>query len=366
MARKLKADQWLFLATLLLVGFSVVIVYSASAVLADQRFNQPHLFLIKQAMWAAAGLAVLRLVMKIDYRYFRQPAFVWILVGVSTMALAAVLFGRPVNGARRWFNIGLFGVQPSELTKLAAIVFTAALLERRMHQMDEPWKALAPIGILAAVWLGLILFEPDFGSAMALLLIVCLMIFAAGLGYRYLLGIGLCLVPLVLLVLVAAPYRRQRLLAFWNPWEDPLDSGFHVIQSLIAVGTGGITGKGLMAGVQKLFYLPEPHTDFIFAVVAEELGLMGVSGVIICFGVIAWRGLRAAARAPDAFGALLAIGLTTMVVLQALVNMSVVVGLLPTKGTPLPFVSAGGSSLLISLVGMGMLLNVSQHGSASG
>ena len=190
------------------------------------------------------------------------------------------------------------------------------------------------------------------------------MVFAAGLNYRYVVGVILCSVPVVYVVLMSASYRRRRLMAFWNPWSDPLGDGFQIIQSLIAVGAGGVMGRGFMGGVQKLFYLPEPHTDFIYAVIGEEFGLIGTTIVLLCFVVIAWRGLRAAMRAPDRFGAFLAIGLTTMMAAQAFVNISVVLGLLPTKGIPLPFVSFGGSSLVISLLGMGILLNVSQHAAA--
>src|SRR4029450_9216779 len=209
--------------------------------------------------------------------------------------------------------------------------------------------------------LALILLEPDFGTAMALVLIVAAMIFAAGLHYRYLIGTLLVVLPAIYVVLVSAPYRRRRLLAFWDPWADPLGDGFQIIQSLIAVGTGGVFGRGLMEGVQKLFYLPEPHTDFIYAVIGEELGLIGTTAILVCFCLIAWRGLRITMRAQDSFGSFVALGLTTMIVAPAFINMRVVLGLMPTKGIPLPLVSAGGSSLLISLLGMGVLLNISQH-----
>ncbi|PYQ96171.1 MAG: hypothetical protein DMF97_15785 [Acidobacteria bacterium] len=208
---------------------------------------------------------------------------------------------------------------------------------------------------------GLILLEPDFGTSMSLVLIASVMVFAAGLDYRYIAGAALAALPALYILVMGSAYRRRRMFSFLNPWEDPLGDGFQIIQSLIAVGTGGIWGKGLMNGVQKLFYLPEPHTDFIYSVIAEELGLAGASVVLVCFCVVTWRGLRVALRAPDTFGALLALGLTTMVAIQAFVNISVVLGMMPTKGIPLPFVSAGGSSLVINLVGMGILLNVSQH-----
>ena len=361
MARKLQFDKLLFLATFLLVCASVVMVYSASAVMALERYQQPYLFLIKQGMWAALGIAVLAIVMRVDYRSYRNPTFLWVSLGIVGVALVLVLFSTPINGARRWFGVGNIGIQPSELAKLCAIFFIAALLERRMHRIDEVSYALVPIAIAVGLLVALILLEPDFGTAMSLMTIAAVMVFAAGLSYRYLVGALLVGFPVVYFVLMSAEYRRRRLLAFWNPWDDPLGDGFQIIQSLIAVGTGGVFGRGLMEGVQKLFYLPEPHTDFIYAVISEELGLMGATAVLACFCVIAWRGFRIAMQAPDGFGALLALGLTTMIALQAFVNISVVLGLLPTKGVPLPFVSAGGSSLLINLLGTGILLNVSQH-----
>ena len=361
MARKLKSDRILFLATILLVGLSVVMVYSASAMLAQERYQQPYLFLTKQAMWALLGMACLGVVMRVDYRTYREPAFIWTCLGVVGVGLIAVLFSPSVNSARRWLALGGLGIQPSELAKLGAIFFIAALLERRMHRINEVRYSLVPIAIVVGAIVALILLEPDFGTSVTLVLIAATMVFAAGLGYGYIGSAALALVPLVAIIAVAEPYRRSRLLAFMNPWDDPLNTDFQTIQSLLAVGTGGISGRGLMNGVQKLFYLPYPHTDFIYAVISEELGLIGASLVLICFCVIAWRGLRVALAAPDKFGALLATGLTTMVAAQALVNISVVLGLVPTKGIPLPFISFGGSSLLINLLGMGVLLNVSQH-----
>ena len=361
MARKLKCDPILFVATLALVALSVVMVYSASAAIAYERYGNASAFLVKQLMWTTLGGVLLGVVMKLDYRLYREPAFIWSAVGVATVCLVLVLFSPPVNNARRWFSLGGLGIQPSELAKLSAIFFIAALLERRMQRINEFGYALGPIVLVVGVLIGLILLEPDFGTSMSLAVIAAVMIFAAGLNYTYILGVFLAAAPAIAYVAMGASYRRRRLFAFLHPWDDPLGDGFQVIQSLIAVGTGGVSGKGLMNGVQKLFYLPEPHTDFIYAVISEELGLIGATLVLLCFCVITWRGLRTALRAPDGFGSFLALGLTTMVAVQAFVNMSVVLGMLPTKGIPLPFVSAGGSSLLINLVGMGVLLNVSQH-----
>lgn len=361
MARKLSSDKWLFVATLVLLCTSVVMVYSASALVALERFQQPYLFVTRQMMWACVGVAVLSIVMRIDYRTYKNDKLIWALLGLVGVLLVAVLFSPRINGTKRWFGIGGFGMQPSELAKLAAIMFTALVLERRRHRINELGYSLLPIGIMVGGIVGLIMLQPDFGTAVSLLAVIGVMVFAAGFSYRYLFGALLLALPALYVILMQAEYRRRRLLTFMDPWADPLGDGFQIIQSLIAVGTGGVFGKGLMAGVQKLFYLPEPFTDFIFAVISEETGLIGASVVVLCFCVIAWRGLRTAMRAPDAFGAYLALGITLMLVLQAFFNISVVLGLVPTKGIPLPLVSNGGSSMLMNLLAVGVLLNISQH-----
>ena len=364
MARKLKSDKLLFLATLLLVLSGWVMVYSASAALAMDRHGQPYYFLFRQVVWVVLGGCLLLAATRVDYRRLERPVVMWTLLALATAALVAVLFGPSINGARRWFAVGGVGVQPSEAAKLAVIVFTAAFLARRMDRINELSSCLLPLATVVGVVSGLILLQPDFGTALTLLFIAGVMVFAAGLSYRYLIGAALTGAPLLYMVIASAEYRLRRLWAFLDPWSDPLGDGFQLIQAQIAVGTGGVLGQGLMAGIQKLFYLPYPHTDFIYAVIAEETGLVGATAVAACFCVITWRGFRIATQAPDRFGALLAVGLTTMIALQAFINISVVLGLLPTKGIPLPFVSAGGSSLLVSMAGMGMLLNVSQHASA--
>lgn len=361
MARKLQSDKWLFLATLALVCTSIVMVYSASALVAFERFNQPYFFVTRQAIWAAIGMAVLSIVMRIDYRTYRNDKLIWLLLGVVGVMLVSVLFSPKINGTRRWFGFGGFGIQPSELAKIAAVLFTALILERRRSRINELGYSLLPVALIVGALVGLILLEPDFGTSVSLLAIVAVMIFAAGISYRYLLGAVLLALPALYVILMQADYRRRRLLIFMDPWSDPLGDGFQIIQSLIAVGTGGVFGKGLMNGVQKLFYLPEPQTDFIYSVISEELGMVGATLVVLCFCVIAWRGLRTAMRAPDSFGAFLALGLTMVLVLQAFVNISVVLGLMPTKGIPLPLVSNGGSSMLVNLLAVGVLLNISQH-----
>jgi cell division protein FtsW len=281
------------------------------------------------------------------------------------LALILVLLVAPhVNGSRRWFVLGPLRMQPSELAKLAMVFFTAMILERRMDRIDEVRYALLPIVSALGVVSLLVYLEPDLGTTVTILGVVAAMVFAAGLPYRVLGGLALVAVPVLTYLVVSADYRWRRLVAFWRPEADPLGDSFQLTQSLIAVGTGGIWGRGIGEGVQKLFYLPEPNTDFIFAVIGEELGLVGATLILAGFAVIMWRGLRVARHAPDRFGSLVALGLTMMIAAQAFVNISVVLGLLPTKGLPLPFVSAGGSSLVVSLAGMGVLLNISQHASS--
>jgi cell division protein FtsW len=366
MARKLKSDWLLFLTTLLLVAVSIVMVYSASKVMATEKYGQPNLFLVKQAMFAGIGLVAMFVAMRIDYERYRDPRVILPLIGFTLLALVAVLIiGPKINGTRRWFAVAGIGIQPSELAKLVLILFTAAVLERRMDRIGTLRYSLGPIAAVLAPAVVLIMLQPDFGSSVTLIAIVGTMVFAAGLPWRYLALMSVPLVSGLAGAAVFAPYRMRRLTAFLDPWNERLGDGYQVVQSLIAVGSGGVTGRGLGYSVQKLFYLPYPHTDFIYAVLAEELGLIGASLMVACFCVITWRGLKTASHAPDAFGAFLALGLTAMIAVQAFVNISVVLGLLPTKGITLPFISAGGSSLIISLAGMGVLLNISQRASAT-
>lgn len=364
MARKLKWDAWLFVTTLALLAVSILMVYSSSEAIAASQ-GDANRFVTKQVLFAALGFVAMLVAMHVDYTRYRDPRLIKAAIIVTVVALAAVLLVGPrINGTRRWFGVAGVGIQPSEVAKLAVILFAAWLLEQRMHRINS-LTALAPLLGLLLLVAGLIMMQPDYGSAATLVAIVGVMVFAAGLPIRHVAGLALLSAAGLGALAVLEPYRVRRLLAFLDPWQDRFGDGFQVVQSLIAVGTGGIAGRGLGYSVQKLFYLPYPHTDFIFAVLSEELGLIGATATVVCFGIIAWRGLKTALHAPDAFGSFLALGLTTMIAVQAFVNISVVLGLLPTKGITLPFVSAGGSSLLISLAGMGVLLNISQRASAT-
>ena len=361
MARKLASDKLLFVALVALSLFGCVMIYSASAVSASETSGNPYRFLVKQiAALALGGLAAFA-VYRTDYRFFSRP---WVVYGTFAGAFAlsvGVLFHSPINAARRWISLGPVMLQPSEFLKVALVLLLAYQAARRSARPLEPARAILPSLVFTALAAGVVLLEPDLGTAACYVVLCGVFLWLAGLPLRHFLMGASLLLPLFVLIALSADYRRARLFSFLRPEADPLGTGFQAIQSLIAVGAGGLFGNGLGGGRQKLFFLPYPHTDFIFAIVGEELGFVGSIAVILCFGVIAWRGLRAARRAPDAFAGFLAAGATAMIVVQAAINVSVVLALFPTKGLPLPFVSYGGSSLIASWIAAGLILNVSQH-----
>ena len=361
MAKRLHSDRILFVTTLALVVFGLVMVFSSSAVISSEQFGSAYVFLMRQLVWGVAGLVTMLMVMRVDYRHYRHPAFVFLALSVSLALLVLVLFADRSHNTHRWFRWGPVSFQPSELSKPVLIVFLAWFLERRIALVNDLLHTVLPAGLVVGTAAALIVWEPDLGTAATIVFVACGLFFLAGLRLRYFLAPVVASVPLFYLLVMRVPYRWKRVEGFLDPYADPLGKGFHVIQSLIAVGTGGLGGLGLMQGRQKLFYLPAPHTDFIFAVAAEELGLIGAAALIACFGVILWRGLAASLRAPELFGQFLAAGLTLMIVAQAFINISVVIGIMPTKGIPLPFISYGGSSLLFSLLAMGVLLNITQY-----
>jgi cell division protein FtsW len=299
--------------------------------------------------------------MRVDYRRYKSPAVVFSLMGLTTLLLISVFFLDRSHHTHRWIRWGGFSLQPSELAKPVLILFLAYFLEGRTKSMDDWRNTLLPAAAPVLVFLGLIVLQPDLGTAIACSGITACILFVAEMRMRYFgYAFGAALLPLYLLIFHVS-WRRGRILAFLNPYADRQGTGFHIIQSLIAVATGGVTGTGLMEGKQKLFYLPEPHTDFIFAVTAEELGLVGAMFVVTLFAIFLWRGMRASWRTEDIFGCYLAVGITSMVVLQAFINISVVLGMMPTKGIPLPLVSYGGSSLFVTLACVGVLLNITKQ-----
>jgi len=361
MARKLKPDRILFFVTLGLVGSGVAMVFSSSAIVAKEKFGDPNYFSFKQLIFATLGLAVMFVVMKVDYHTYRRPAVVFSGLAAVVALLVLVFFLATSANTHRWIQLAGFSLQPSEIAKLALIFFLAYFLEKRRSNINDLAFTIVPIAVIVALLAGLIVLQPDLGTAVSLLVISGVLLFVAGLDLRWIAASLIFALPVFYLLVFRVRYRRERILAFLNPWEEPLGRGFQVIQSLLSVASGGIAGLGFMEGKQKLFYLPEAHTDFIFAVVGEEMGMIGTCAVLVLFTLFLWRGLRASMRAPDLFGFYLALGITMMVCVQAFINMSVVLGLLPTKGIPLPFLSYGGSSFVVMLAAVGILLNVSQH-----
>jgi cell division protein FtsW len=365
MARKLQADEWLFACTLGLALFGVVMVYSASAIIATGENHSQYFYVLRQGMWTLIGLGAMLLGMRFDYGRLRSPLIANGLVVVALVLLVAVFAFPPINGARRWIRFAGFSMQPSEISKLALTIFLARFLERRAGREGEFWRTFVPTVALTGLLALLVVAEPDLGTAMMLAVVCAVLLYTSGARVKHM---ALAAAPALVGVaglLVFVPFRMRRMTAFLNPWADPQGTSYQVVQSLLAVGSGGVDGLGFTQGRQKMFFLPFAHSDFIFAVVGEELGLLGGLAVIALFGLLLWRGMRAAMSAPDRFGMLLGVGIVTGIVAQALFNMSVVLALLPTKGIPLPFISYGGSSLVPTLFAVGVLLNISQQAGAA-
>ncbi|CAN5872419.1 putative lipid II flippase FtsW [soil metagenome] len=365
MARKLYPDKWLFAATVGLALFGVVMVYSASAVMAQRENGDEFHYVLKQGIWTGIGFAVMLVAMQVDYKHLRNPRVVYGLLTLTTVMLLAVFAFPATNGAHRWIKLPIFSIQPSELSKPALVIFLAYFLERRAGEEGQFRNTFMPCAFVTCALAGLIVIEPDLGTAMMLGVIFVVVGYTAGARLKHL---GMMAAPALLVVaglLILVPFRIRRLITFVDPWADPQGSGFQVVQSLIAIGSGGPNGLGFAQGKQKMLFLPFAHSDFIYAVVGEELGLVGALAVIAVFALFLWRGIRTSLLAPDRFGMLLALGLVTAIVTQAMFNISVVLSLVPTKGIPLPFISYGGSSLVLTLAAVGIVLNISQQASGS-
>jgi len=360
--------MWLFATVVVLLSAGIVMVYSASAIVAADRFHDPYFFLKKQAAWAVLGGAALWAALRLDYRRLEGLVVPVLTVAALLLVLALVPpFGQAINGTRRWIRIAGVSIQPAELAKIALVVYLAAFLSRKGEDLQNFWRGFVPPLAVAGLLAGLVFVQPDLGNCVAILALTFSLLFLAGSRVRHLVLVFAAAVPLVVLAVWAAPYRMRRVLAFLDPWQDPRGSGFQIIQSWLALGGGGPFGRGIGASQQKLFYLPESHTDFIFAIIGEELGFVGALAIVALFAVFVWRGVRIGLRAADPFGAYLALGITVLIATQTLINLGAVTGLLPTKGLPLPFISFGGSALLMTMLATGLLLNVSQHcWSASG
>ena len=362
MAKRVGVDKWLFSMVLLLVLFGLVMVFSASAVLAKATLGSPYSYVSKQALWAGLGLIALFTLMRVDYRYYNNARIIFSSMGLTGILLSVVFAMRDSHATHRWIKFGgMFTFQPSELAKPIIVFFLAWFLQTRIHMIDNLRESIVPAAIPPLLYIALILKEPDLGTALVCLAVMLLMLYLAGIPVKWLFLASLGAAPVMYYMLFRVAWRAQRMLVFFHPEADPRGAGFHIMQSLIAVGSGGIRGRGLMEGVQKLFYLPEPHTDFIFANICEELGLIGALCVVAAFCILGYRGLRAAYLSTDPFARFLAFGLTMIVLVQAFFNISVVLALLPTKGITLPFISSGGTSLFVTLACMGVLLNITRE-----
>ncbi|MGD8369944.1 MAG: putative lipid II flippase FtsW [Syntrophobacterales bacterium] len=356
-------DLVLLLTTLALMGIGLVMLYSSSSIMAQQRYGDSMYFVKKQMLFALIGIAVLIVSKNLPFGVYRR--LVYIILGVSLLSLIVVLLpqvGHRVGGARRWLRFGPISMQPAEFAKLALIIYISYSLAKKGDRVQEFSIGYLPHLLISALFIGLVVMQPDLGTAVTFATLVFLLLFVGGVRSRYLFATGIAVIPLLGLAIAQTSYRLERLLAFLNPWRDPSDSSFQLLHSLLALGSGGPLGVGLGSGQQKLFYLPEAHTDFILAVIGEETGLVGVSFVLLLYGLMVYKGIKIALRAPNRYGTYLAFGLTMVIGLQALINGAVVMGLLPTKGLPLPFMSYGGSSLLTNLAAIGILLNISSRG----
>lgn len=363
MAKKLRIDWFLFAIAASLALFGAVMVYSASAMIAlkETEGASQFTYFYKQLGFTLAGLAVMYATSKVPYRWYQNKHVVYGLLALTAILLVSVFGFSPINGARRWIRFSSVSIQPSEIAKIALPVFLAYFLTKNEKTVGDLKETVLPCAGVLIVLSALILAEPDLGTVIVLAAIFTVVYFASG---AKLLHIGTVVAGCVLVgtgALIISPYRRERVLAFLNPWENADKAAYQVVQGLYAIGSGGIIGEGFAQGQQKLFYLPYPYSDFIFAVVGEELGLIGTLAVVLAFGLLLWRGTRAALMAPDRFGNLLGIGIVTGLITQALFNISVVISILPAKGIPLPFISYGGSSIIVTLFAVGILLNISQY-----
>jgi len=361
MNREIPYDRGLIMTVLALLGFGLIMVFSASTVVSAEVYGSQTSIFTRQLIFVVIGLVGLMVSMKIDYHFYERSTVIYSLLLLSLALLLYLLVAPESGGVQRWIRIGPANFQPSELAKLAVILFTSFYLVTRKEDFHSFKRGLLPYLVVVGAIVLLVLLEPDLGTAASIALTAIVLLFLGGLRYRYLLGLILAAIPALYFLVVRVPYRLDRWLAFLYPERDPYGIGYQIRQSLISVGSGGWSGLGYAEGKQKLSFLPEPHTDFIYAVVGEELGLLGCFTVVVLFGLFFWRAARISVRAESPFGTYLGLGIACMIVLQAFVNMSVVVSLLPTKGLPLPFVSVGGSSMIMTMTAVGILLNISSH-----
>ncbi len=350
----------LFISVIILSSFGLLMVYSSSSIWAEYKFDDPLKYVKNQGLFLIIGIIIMYLISKIDYKkYYKYASKIFLIC--FTLIVLVLFVGTERNGSKSWFGIGSFGIQPSEFMKLAMIIFTSKYLYNNQKDIGNIKKGVMPILGLTLIIFLLIMLQPDFGTGVILVMGVIGLLFIGGVNLKFFLKIGVLGIAGIVGLIIAAPYRLKRILSFLNPWSDPLGSGFQIIQSLYAIGPGGLFGYGLGGSRQKHFYLPEPQTDFIFSIISEEFGFMGVIIVAGLFSFIIYKAIKIALKCDDLFGKYLAFGIIFTLAFQTLLNLSVVIGLIPVTGVTLPFLSYGGSSLLITLASIGIILNISRH-----
>lgn len=357
--RDLRISIVVLMTVLICVG--IVMIFSSSGVYALQELGSSYYFLSRHLLFLLMGLILMIAFMAIDYRDLRRFAKPILLIAIFSLILVLVPFiGKEINGARRWFRLGFISIQPSEFTKIAVLIYVADFLSRKHNKIRDFWEGFLPIMLMLGAVCLLILKQPDLGTAVFIAAVVLIVIFVAGARLLHLGLIVLVSLPVIYLLIAKVAYRMHRIMAFLDPWQDSQGVGFQLSQSQIALGSGGLFGLGLGKSMQKLFYLPAAHTDFIFSIIGEELGLVGTLAIIFLFVLLIWQSARIAKRITYSFGYFLSVGIVTMLGLQAVINLGVSIGALPTKGLPLPFISYGGSALMVDMIAVGLLLNISR------
>lgn len=360
--KKKKFDFVLFIAVITLIIFGLIMIYSASNIWAEYKFGDSLKYMKQQGLFIIIGIILMITVSKIDYKIYYKKTN--LILGICLFLLVLVLIpgiGKIRNGSRSWFGIGSFGIQPSEFAKLGLIIFTAKYLSNNNKFLKDIKKGVFPILLVLFLVFGLIMLQPDFGTGMIIVVSIIAMLFIAGVNIKFFIGLGIIGIIGIIGLIVVAPYRMDRIISFIDPWKDPLGTGFQIIQSLYAIGPGGLLGQGFLNSRQKQFYLPEPQTDFIFSIISEEFGVLGVIIVCSLFLLILYRGIKIALNTEDTFSKYLAFGMIFQIIIQTIMNLMVVIGLIPVTGVTLPFLSYGGSSLLISMISIGIILNISRY-----
>lgn len=363
MERKSSFDFGFFITIMILLSFGLIMVFSASSASAFYNFNDSYHFVKRQLMWSVLGLFAMFFMASFDYKYLKKLSIPILIVTIGLLVLVLIV-GEEINGAKRWLGFGGLTIQPSEVAKLAIIIYFASSLAKKKEKVRQFFAGLLPYLLVLGIILFLVILEPHLSGTVVIFAVGMIVLFAAGAKISHFFILALPTIPAFIYVIVKEPYRMQRVTAFLDPWQDKMGSGWQIIQSLYAIGSGGLFGLGLGRSRQKFLYIPEPQNDFIFSIICEELGFIGATTVLFLFLVLIWRGIKIALNAPDAFGSLLVAGITSLIAVQVLINVAVVTSSMPVTGMPLPFFSAGGSSLLFVMIGMGIVLNVSRYGKA--